>query len=142
MIAMCLVPFLARHRPFANGSGRLLDLFARSVDLGGGERIVQTSDGFDIKVLAGDLIGRHLLLSGRFERSVVQVLLDHARLGDVLLDIGANIGYAAACFLSRVSGSTAICVEPQPEIADLLRSTLAQQKPSDHPSGRIFGPLG
>ena len=139
---MGLASFLARHWPFANGSGRLLDLFARDVDLGGGEKVARTSAGFDIKVLAGDLIGRHLLLSGRFERSSVQVLLDHARPGDVLLDIGANIGYVAACFLSRVSGSTAICVEPQPEIADLLRSNLAQQKPSDHPSGRIFGPLG
>ena len=139
---MSLVPFLARHWPFANGSGRLLDLFARDVDLGGGEKVARTSDGFDIKVLAGDLIGRHLLLSGRFDRSVVQVLPDHSRPGDVLLEIGANIGYVIGCLLSRVSGSTAFCVEPQPEIADFLRSNVAQQKPSDHPSGRIFGPLG
>ena len=117
---------LARYWPFANGSGRLLDLFARDVDLGRGEKVARSSDGFDITVLANDLIGRHLLLIGRFDRSVVQVLLDHARPGDVLLDIGANIGYVTACFLSRVAGSTAICIEPQPGIAVLLRSNVAQ----------------
>lgn len=123
---LSLVPFLARHWPFANGSGRLLDLYARGIDLGQGERVARTSDGFPLNVLAGDLIGRHLLLSGRFDRSVVQVLLDQAEAGDVLLDIGANIGYVSACFLKRVPQSTAICIEPQPGIVDLLRSNMAQ----------------
>lgn len=121
-----VVAHLARHWPFANGSGRLLDLFARDADLGGGEKVARTSDGFDIHVLAGDLIGRHLLLSGRFDRSVVQVLLDRAREGDVLLDVGANIGYVTACFLTRTPKSTAICIEPQPGIVDLLRANMAQ----------------
>jgi len=115
----------ARYWPFANGSGRIIDRFARGIDLGSGERLAQTSDGFALRVRADDLIGRHILLTGRFDRSVVQVLLDHARSGDVLLDIGANIGYVAACFLSRVPGSTAICVDPQPEIVDLLEANMA-----------------
>lgn len=117
---------LSRHWPFPNGSGRILDKFGRSIDLGSGERLAQTSDGFPLRVLADDLIGRHILLSGKFDRSIVQVLLDHARPGDALLDIGANVGYVAACFLTRVEGSSAICVEPQPGIVDLLQDNMAQ----------------
>ena len=126
---MRVVALLARHWPFANGSGRLLDLFARDLDLGDGEKMARTSDGFDMHVLAGDHIGRHLLLSGRFDRSVVQVLLDQSREGDVLLDIGANIGYVSACFLTHTPGSKAICIEPQPGIIDLLRANMAQFGP-------------
>lgn len=116
---------IARHWPFANGSGRILDKFAKG-SLGTGETIVRTSDGFSIYVLRDDLIGRHIALSGKFDRSIVQVLLNGAKPGDVLLDIGANIGYFSACFLTRVPNSRAICIEPQPVIVDLLRKNVAQ----------------
>lgn len=117
---------LARYWPFANGSGRLLDLYARDAHLGSGIRTARTSDGFSLAVLADDLIGRHLLLSGKFDRSIVKVLLERACPGDVLLDIGANIGYVSACFLHNVEDSTTVCVEPQPGIVDILRGNLAQ----------------
>lgn len=120
-----LVPSIARYWPFANGSGSILDKYARKIDLGRGERVAWTSDGFPMHVYADDLIGRHILMSGKFDRSIVQVLLDHARPDDVLLDIGANIGYVSAVFLQKVSGSTAICIEPQPGIVDLLRKNMA-----------------
>ena len=32
--------------------------------------------GFSITVLADDLIGRHILLTGKFDHSIVTVLLD------------------------------------------------------------------
>lgn len=121
-----LITMISRYWPFANGSGRILDKFAGSIDLGSGERIAKTSDGFGLHVYADDLIGRHILMSGRFDRSIVQVLLDHAQPGDVLLDIGANIGYVSACFLANVPSSTARCIEPQPGVVDLLRKNMAQ----------------
>jgi FkbM family methyltransferase len=117
---------LARHWPFANGSGRIIDKFTKREDASPGEQIAQTSDGFPLHVNGDDLIGRHLLLSGKFDRSIVQVLLDHARPGDTLLDIGANIGYVSAVFLAKVKNSRAVCVEPQPGILDLLRKNMAQ----------------
>jgi FkbM family methyltransferase len=123
---MSIAPFIARYWPFANGSGRIIDNYAKNVSLGRGVRTTQASDGFSIQVLAEDLIGRHILLSGKFDRSIVQVLLDQARPGDTLLDIGANIGYVSACFLTLVSGSRVICVEPQPGIIDILRHNMAQ----------------
>lgn len=115
----------ARYWPFANGSGRIIDRFARKIDLGSGVRVAATSDGFALHVRADDLIGRHILFTGQFDRSIVQVLLDQAHPGDVLLDIGANIGYVAACFLSRIKNSTVICVEPQPGIVELLNDNMA-----------------
>ena len=122
---MRLAALVARHWPFANGSGRILDLFARGLDLGSGERLARTNDGISLHVLADDLIGRHILLSGQFDRSIVQVLIDQARPGDVLLDVGANIGYVSACFLSQVPDSRSICIEPQPGITDILSKNLA-----------------
>lgn len=123
---MSIAPFISRYWPFANGSGRILDKFAGRIDLGTGEREARTTDNFSINVLADDLIGRHILLSGRFDRSVVQALLDQARPGDVLVDIGANIGYVTGCFLSTVADSRAVCVEPQPGIYELLEKNVRQ----------------
>lgn len=121
-----LAPFISRHWPFANGSGRIIDKYARKIDLGTGERVAKTSDGFAMNVFADDLIGRHILISGKFDRSVFQVLLDCAQKGDILLDVGANIGYCSAVFLAKVSESRAICFEPQPGVVDLLRKNMDQ----------------
>lgn len=117
---------VSRYWPFANGSGRILDRFAKSVNLGSGELKVRTSDGFDMTVLADDLIGRHIALSGRFDRSPVEQLLKWASPGDVLVDVGANIGYVSGCFLKNVPGGKVICIEPQPGIVDLLHKNLSQ----------------
>ena len=123
---MNIAPLISRNWPFANGSGRILDKYARTIDLGTGERTAESSDGFQMHVYADDLIGRHILMSGAFDRSIIQILLNQSRPGDVLLDIGANIGYVSAVFLKRVSGSKAVCIEPQPGIVDLLRKNMFQ----------------
>lgn len=120
------IAFVARHWPFANGSGRIIDRFGGGIDHGEGPKLAKTSDGFSVTVLADDLIGRHLLISGQFDRSIVRVLLDHAAPGDVLLDIGANIGYVSAVFMQKTPQSRAICIEPQPGVADILRQNMNQ----------------
>jgi FkbM family methyltransferase len=65
----------------------------------------------------------------------VEALLKLSKPGDVLLDIGANIGYVSACFLQKVPQSKAIAVEPQPQIIDLLQSNL---KPFGHERYKVF----
>ena len=75
-------------------------------------------------MLPAELIGRHIYLTGEFDRSTVEVLLKFSKPRDVLLDIGANIGYVSACFLQHVPRSKVIAVEPQPQIVDLLKSNL------------------
>ena len=117
---------ISSNWPFPNGSDGFLYRFCRNLNLGSGERLARTSDGVMLTVIADDLIGRHILLSGSFDRASVQVLIEHSREGDVIADIGANIGYVSACLLSNIPESKAICFEPQPAVATLLRRNLAQ----------------
>jgi FkbM family methyltransferase len=117
---------LLRAWPFPRGAGRIIDRFFSSLSFNDDVAVVRTTDGFSLSVMPNELIGRHLYLTGEFDRSTVEVLLKFARPGDALLDIGANIGYVSSCFLAKVPDSTAIAIEPQPKIVDLLRANLEQ----------------
>jgi FkbM family methyltransferase len=86
--------------------------------------IVRTTDGFDITVTPNELIGRHIYLTGEFDRSIVEILTNFSERSDVLLDIGANIGYVSSCFLNNVPNSSVIAVEPQREVLELLTTNL------------------
>lgn len=121
-----MVGLTARHWPFANGSGRFIDTFGRGVNLGHGERRAQTQDGFEIDVLADDHIGRHLLLSGAFDVSPINLLLEFGQPGDRCLDIGANIGYVSCLLLQRLPDSHVFCIEPQPVVVSLLKQNISR----------------
>src|SRR5690242_20656556 len=96
---------LLRLWPFPRGAGRIVDHYFSRLKFDMGVARVPTTDGFGLTVFPNELIGRHLYLTGEFDRSTVEVLLNHARPGDVLLDIGANVGYVSACFLKNVPQS-------------------------------------
>jgi hypothetical protein len=51
--------------------------------------------------------------------------LDHIRDARLIIDCGANVGYASAYFLSRFPGSHVIAVEPDPGNFELLKANLA-----------------
>jgi FkbM family methyltransferase len=118
---------LLRGLPLYNGKGRIIDRTAlRRLNFKEHVLDVKTSDGFIIRVEPNDLIGRHIFLTGRFDRCVVDALVKLSRPGACLWDIGANIGYVSCAFLSRAPGSHVIAVEPLSDIASLLRHNLAQ----------------
>ena len=121
-----VVQALLRGWPFPRGAGRIIDRFFCNLKFASAEATVRTTDGFDITVPPNDLIGRHIYLTGEFDRTIVEVLLLHSNPGDVLLDIGANIGYISGCFLAKVPQSKAICVDPQTGILSFLKSNMAQ----------------
>lgn len=133
-----LPQILLRSWPFPRGAGRIIDRYYSRLSFDAEVASVRTTDGFTIKVLPNDLIGRHIYLTGEFDRTTVEVLLKFSKPGDVLLDIGANIGYVSACFLQRVPRSKSIAVEPQPQIVDLLLSNL---KPFGDERYKVF-PVG
>ena len=115
-----------RAWPFLNGSGRITDRLFANLKFSEKVAEVETSDGFKLSVFPNDLIGRHIYLTGKFDRTTVEVLVGLAKPGDTLLDIGANIGYVSASFLANVTNSTVIAVEPQPLVVDLLVQNLSQ----------------
>jgi FkbM family methyltransferase len=121
-----LISAIAKNWPLANGSGRLIDMFASSIDLGQDETRCKTSDGFHMHCLPNDLIGRHLVLSGSFDRAGADALSLFVEDGDQIVDVGANIGYVSCLLLRKSRNTSVICYEPQPTIVDLLRKNLSQ----------------
>src|ERR1019366_9617231 len=93
-----LAQILLRSWPFPRGAGRIIDHYFSRLAFDDEIASVLTTDGFTINVIPNDLIGRHIYLTGEFDRSTVEVLLKFSNPEDVLLDIGANIGYVSACF--------------------------------------------
>jgi FkbM family methyltransferase len=115
-----------RAWPFPRGAGRIVDRLFSKLSFDEDVARVRTTDGFEMRIMPNELIGRHIYLTGEFDRSTVEVICNFAEDGDTLLDIGANVGYVSACFLKNVRNSKVIAVEPQPETLDLLRSNLQQ----------------
>ena len=121
-----MIQFLLRAWPFPRGAGRIIDkLFSK---INSRKRLPKSRPRkrFTMTVAPNDLIGRHIYLTGEFDRTTVEVLCNFAQPGDTLLDIGANIGYVSGCFLAKVPRSRVICVEPQPVIVDLLKTNMKQ----------------
>jgi FkbM family methyltransferase len=115
-----------RSWPFGRGVSRLMNALFSNLKFSETTATVKTTDGFKLKVCPNDLIGRHIYLTGEYERSILDVLYNFAKPGDVLLDIGANIGYVSMSFLHRVPGSQVIAVEPQEGVvSELLNENLS-----------------
>src|SRR5262245_41962118 len=113
---------ILRNWPLGRGVGRMMGMF-RNLPIR--EGAVVTKEGFPIRIKS-DLIGRFLYFTGAYEPKLVQVLCDFAEPGDILLDVGANIGYVSAIFLSSTARSCVIAVEPQPQLIELLSENLSQ----------------
>src|SRR5579883_2284520 len=117
---------LLRSWPFPRGAGRIVDRVFSGLVFEQNVATVRSADGFQMRVMPNELVGRHIYLTGEFDRTTVEVLCNFAKPGDVLLDVGANVGYVSACFLQNVPDAKVVSVEPQPGIVELLRSNLAQ----------------
>jgi FkbM family methyltransferase len=117
---------LLRAWPFPRGTGRIIDRYFSQLSFAQETVAVRTSDGFELTVNPNDLIGRHVYLTGEFDRSVVELICAFAEPNDILLDIGANIGYVSSCFINAIPGSFVVAVEPQPTVLDLLGTNLAR----------------
>jgi len=113
--------------PFRHGQGRIVDRTVLSrLRFDQRTLTVRCTDGFDLTVFPNDHIGRHLYLTGQFDRAIVDVLRSFCRGGDRVLDIGANIGYVSCALLHAVPDCRVVSVEPQPACYELLARNLAQ----------------
>src|SRR5579864_7768862 len=92
-----------RRYPFHCGQGRLIDRSGlRRLAFDEQTLKVRCSDGFEMTIIPNDHIGRHLYLTGDFDRTILDVLASFCTGGERILDIGANIGYIACGLLFRV----------------------------------------
>jgi FkbM family methyltransferase len=115
---------LLRAWPFPRGAGRIADRCFSKLSFKQAVATVRTTDRFDMTVRPNDLIGRHIYLTGEFDRTIVELLCNFSQRDDVLVDIGANIGYVSTCFLKNVPDSSVIAVEPVPLNLSLLTINL------------------
>jgi FkbM family methyltransferase len=113
--------------PFLNGSGRIVDrTFLSRISLPDQRTTIVTRHRFSLDVFPSELIGRHLCLTGRFDPTVSQVLVSLVRRNDLILDIGANIGYVSCVLLAAEPTCRVLAVEPLPNCFELLRDNLAR----------------
>ncbi|MCZ6572153.1 MAG: FkbM family methyltransferase [Planctomycetota bacterium] len=85
-------------------------------------------DGFRIHYDPRDeVIAKHLVLHGGFERGDIDLLTSFVRPGEDVMDVGANIGLYSL-YLSRSvgEGGRVFSVEPDPDNLELLRRNLQE----------------
>jgi FkbM family methyltransferase len=92
---------------------------------------IQTEgQSFRIYAMQNDLdVGRNIINSQIYESHVTRVLVDVLKLGDVFLDLGANIGYFSllAASIVRESGKV-ISFEPNVQNLQLLYSSIVENR--------------
>ncbi|MBM3288710.1 MAG: FkbM family methyltransferase [Candidatus Hydrogenedentes bacterium] len=112
--------------PFPRGQGRIIDRTGLGrLRFAADTLTVATSDGFSMRVMPNDLIGRHIYLTGQFDRTIPEVLLHFAQDGDCIFDIGANVGYVSCVLLAQLPRARVAAVEPLPACFALLEENLA-----------------
>lgn len=86
-------------------------------------------DGLILKVRTEDVVGRHIYKYGHHEPAMSAYLASQLKPenGDMVIDIGANIGWYSVMF-SRLCANAdcrVLCFEPEPDNLALLRHNLA-----------------
>lgn len=88
------------------------------------------ADGLSFRVKTEDVVGRHLYKYGRHEPEMTAFLMRtlQPRDGDVIIDIGANIGWYALHFATLCAGTDArvLAFEPDPGNYALLNDNIAR----------------
>lgn len=86
-------------------------------------------DGQRLLVPTGDYVGRALVLTGNLDRKISRTFERVARPGDLILDVGANLGLHTVQ-ASRIAGPTGrvLAFEPNPQMSTLLRESLRRNR--------------
>jgi FkbM family methyltransferase len=87
-------------------------------------RTVSTRYGFRMRVEVGDWLGRHVYVTGEYEAQTSKVMAALLGPGQVMVDVGANVGYFALLAAHRVgSAGKVFAFEPLPQArAQLVRN--------------------
>jgi FkbM family methyltransferase len=83
--------------------------------------------GVTLEVYPSDAIGYSIMTGGVFDPCVTETLHRLIDPGDVVVDVGANIGYLTSLAAVRAGGDGAVLAyEPHPSVFELLASNVAR----------------
>jgi FkbM family methyltransferase len=91
------------------------------------KRAVSTPFGFTL--VSRNYIANRMMLQGTFETDEVSIIKSHLQKADVLVDVGANIGYYTC--LARSLSKYVVAFEPQPQNLECLYASLNKNGWSD-----------
>lgn len=121
IIFLKLIAFYLRNSPVKRGRYRLTD-YARPIAraLGGklGIREIKTKHGFSLRVNLADRIPQDIFLEGEYEATTTAIVKTILNQGDIVVDVGANIGYFSLLFAKCVGTAGAVLAfEPSPGLS-------------------------
>jgi FkbM family methyltransferase len=121
---MLILPLLKKilKRPFFRGQDRLFNYLFQKGQLQNGILTVKPLMGnFKIACDTSTWIGAKIVYTGDYEPSIKKVFKGQIRKGDVILDVGANIGFHTLYFaeLTGINGKV-IAFEPVPHNFEAL----------------------
>ncbi|MEM1194989.1 MAG: FkbM family methyltransferase [Pseudomonadota bacterium] len=98
----------------------------RSQYLGSNKLLCQILGQFKLFVPGNDVgLAPHLIFDGFWEFWLTKFFADHVKLGDTVIDVGANLGYYSVLSADLVGpGGRVIAVEPNPAIFALLADSM------------------
>ncbi len=130
--ALAALPRLGRRYPLYRGHGWLSHHVLPAPAGGGAVTEVRLRSGPRVLVHAEEFIGRIVFYFGELDPRISWVCRRLLRPGDVVVDVGANYGVVSLLAAQLVGGGGIVhAVEPQPEVADLLRRS-AERNGFDH----------
>jgi len=112
-----------RHAPEHPGRWRLALLAVKWAPLltGAGTRIVRVKDGFRLNVDGASQTGRIAYALGEYEAETADRIRASLRQGDVMIDVGANIGYFTLVGAKTVGAAgRVVAFEPVPQVREQL----------------------
>jgi|GEM_PF-5430288 len=76
-------------------------------------------------LVPGDELSGAVAMTGVYELEVSRFVINQARRGGLLVDVGANLGYHSLLWAAAGDGCRALAVEASPDVFGLLQSNIA-----------------
>lgn len=113
--------------PFLSGCGTLANCFvARQLVPESQDAVWARVRGAPCLVPLNDLVGRAIFLVGDLDRKITAVIDRCVRVGDIVMDVGANLGLETLILANKVGpGGRVHAFEPSPPTLAYLEATLA-----------------
>src|SRR5688572_15633928 len=127
LLALRLLAFHLRHGPEHPGRWRLLNWAVHWAPhlRGAGSRTVRGREGFRLVVDGRSQTGRMVYVTGSYEPATSALIRRVLRAGDVMVDVGANIGYFSMLAAKCVTPSGhVLAFEPVESVRNELRTNL------------------